>query len=812
MPRDDFNSLTSQLIILNRRAGETEDEEQRRQALTNMQERLVQLCAHLPAAELSTDHLARVFALLMTILAEAGPYRYESSHDAHLRDEVLPTFKALRGQARDAAKAFFRRPEFTPLAEDIQWEIFPLLDSFLEPDRFMPFRVIQAGKVAEHLYSFVERTEDRNLQELLQQLYAMKYPRFGTSGWRGRWGQEFTEAKARQVAQAICEYLNAAEVPAFVGGEDRSGYPVLVGYDSRKHADRVARWVAEVCLANGFRVVLMARDTPTPALIYYGIEHMGSDQIAGIINCTASHNPFEWQGIKFNPRQGWPAPTSVTDFIASRANQHQLLATEIPSADLDASEAAGTLTYADPITAYCDWLLAAGKSDNRIPLDWDRIRSYFADRLVVIDEMHGATRGYMSRIMGRLGIPHTLIHGEVDRELGELDYASPEQPHIHHLQRRVVELGADLGLGMDTDGDRFGAIDSDGTYFLPNQILPMLIKYLAVDRALTGKVVVTQTGSPLNEIIARHTARNEAFSPEPGVTPAYVDHPFYRRRIGERQEMVFDGVFVVPVGIKYIEEQRRTDNAYQSLKPMPDDWRDRLLIGGEESSGLTTRGHITDKDGIWANLLIMDMIAHYGKPLRDIWRDVVSFNGCWESFGGRVDVDASDGAKEALINYYLDHFAGKKPGEATIAGQKVVYLGGIRYDLVEIVLEDKRGERNHFLRIRASGTEPINRIYTESSDPAVREALEAEVLTRLEEFSAQEIEKAHSSWRLVDVLSFTQPTARLWGAVQAKVAVEGWERAHLAARLRRRLPDVERRNEEIVRSWAEGLASGNQGQ
>jgi len=805
-PASDLKALLSKFIPLNRHLAETEDPVQRERGMASMRELLEELEVTLSAAELPADHLARIFALLMTLLAEAGPYRYETSRDQRLREEVLPAFKALRERARDVTRAFFQRPEFAPLAEDIRQEIFPLLDSFLEPDRFMPFRVIQAGKVAEHLHAFIERTEDEGLQELLYKLYAMKYPRFGTSGWRGRWKRDFTEGKTRYVVQAICDYLKAEKVPAHVGAEDRSGFPVVIGYDSRKYADQVARWVAEVCLANGFPVVLMARDTPTPALIYYSIDYLGSDQIAGIINCTASHNPFEWQGIKFNPRQGWPAPTSVTDFIAARANEHQLLGTEVPPTDLEQAEDEGRLTYADPITAYCDWLLAAGREDNRIPLDLERIRSYFADKLIVIDEMHGATRGYMSRILGRLGIPHTLIHGEVNRTLGELGYASPEEPHIRHLRERVVELGADLGLGMDTDGDRFGVIDSDGTYFIPNQVLPMLIKYLAVDRGLRGKVVVTQTGSPLNEIVARHAPRNGAFKPEPGVVPAYVDHPFYRRRIGEREDMVFDSVFVVPVGIKYIEEQRRTDNGYRPLKSLPHNWRDRLLIGGEESSGLTTRGHVPDKDGMWANLLIMDMIAYYSKPLRGIWRDLVRFDDCWESFGGRVDVDASDGAKEALINYYLDHFLGKEPGEATIAGQRIFYLGGIRYDLVEIMLGDGRSGRRNLLRIRASGTEPINRIYTECSDPVVRRELEAEVLAKLEEFSAQEIEAAYNPWRLVDILSLTKPTAKLWSVVRNKIVHEGWDPADLSARLRRRLSEVELRNREIVQAWAEGLS------
>jgi phosphomannomutase len=92
--------------------------------------------------------------------------------------------------------------------------------------------------------------------------------------------------------------------------------------------------------------------------------------------------------------------------------------------------------------------------------------------------------------------------------------------------------------------------------------------------------------------------------------------------------------FAVPVGIKYIEEIRRTDNAYNNLKELPEDWRDRILIGGEESSGLTSRGHVTDKDGPWANLLILDMLAYYGtraeKPLnslQEIWEELIHLLG-----------------------------------------------------------------------------------------------------------------------------------------------------------------------------------------
>ncbi len=122
---------------------------------------------------------------------------------------------------------------------------------------------------------------------------------------------------------------------------------------------------------------------------------------------------------------------------------------------------------------------------------------------------------------------------------------------------------------------------------------------------------------------------------------------------------------MVPVGIKYIEEIRRTDNAYNNLKVLPEDWRDRILIGGEESSGLTTRGHITDKDGPWANLLILDMLAYYGtreenplNSLREIWEELVSLEGLWHSYGtssdpsshaGRSDVDRAPWKPRKLL-------------------------------------------------------------------------------------------------------------------------------------------------------------------
>ncbi|NLE43913.1 MAG: hypothetical protein GX620_04270 [Chloroflexi bacterium] len=789
----------------------------------------------------SSSESARLFSVLLTILAEAGQYRFETrvSKESTPQDraihEYLDAMAQLRERAILVAQKYLRQPVFDSLACYIEAELDPLLSSLgdisgqrstLARDRYMPYRVVQVGNVAELLYSLRLRTEDpllvgdRDRPGLLKEIYQRKYIRFGTSGVRGRWGLDFTESLAKRVVQAICDFLKATDVPGYVGADDLQGKRIIIGYDTRKNARQVAEWTAQVCLANGFLVDFANRDIPTPALVYYLTDFLPRDEVAGLINCTASHNPPEWQGIKFNPRDGYPAPTNVTNYIAARANYLQLLNESAAEMDLSQAEAMGWVRGFDPLVHYTEWVLRNGEGNARIPIDVARIRHHFRDGCVVVDEMHGSSRGYLTRLLGEIGVRHKVIHAERDPNLPGLEYANPEEPFIDTLKETVRDLDdAMLGLGMDTDGDRFGVVDADGTYYRPNQVLPMLVRYLGVDRKLTGRVIATQTGSPLLERLAGIIPGNEEYKPEPGVVPAFVGHPFYHRQVGEREDRVFEHTFMVPVGIKYIEEQRRTDRRYQFHEELPDNWRDVILIGGEESSGLTTRGHVTDKDGIWANLLIMDMIASYGKPLAEIWKDTVSLAG-WESFGGlpgsnsgRVDVDAVLEAKEGLIDDLLDRFEGERVGEVSLEGLpidglprldelRVIYAGGIRYEFVEVQLRDALGGDQHFLRVRASGTEPINRIYVESSDPEIAHGLMQVAVRRLEELSAKEIGRASSEWRLAEILIATAPTPRTIQAAQQVIrSRRKWQVEGIIARLTRILPTVERRNQRVLVEW-----------
>jgi len=783
---------------------------------------------------------SRIFSLLLTVAATGTQGRLELykgkdekslAYQRQIEEEYIPISGDLRRKAIELAKFYLQNPLFDSLREDINWEINPLLDSMndqVDPDRYMPYRVIQIGNIYERLYAFRLRTADPILlglagkKGLLREIYDRKYLRFGTSGVRGRWGNDFTETRARQVVQAVCDFMNNNNVPAFVGAEDLSGRIVVLGHDTRRNSDVVTRWAAETCLANGFRLHIGDRDIPTPALAYYETEVVPKDDIAGLIIATASHNPPEWQGIKFNPRLGYPAPTNVTDFIAFRINELQLVDEAGGRTEVEDARARGLVQGFDPLDSYVDWIKNNGNGNARIPIDFDRIRCYFADKSIVIDEMHGSGRGYLTRLAGEAGIRYTVVHAEVDPDLGGQDYANPEEPFNWLLKKTVVETGAQVGMGMDTDADRYGIVDKGGVYFRPNQILPMLIRYLGVDRGLTGRVIATQTGSPLIEVLAGMIPGNEVNKPAPGALPGYIGQKIYQARYGDIATRALKNAFAVPVGIKYIEEIRRTDNAYNNLKELPEDWRDRILIGGEESSGLTSRGHVTDKDGPWANLLILDMLAYYGtraeKPLnslQEIWEELIHLPGLWPSFGtsgdpsshaGRSDVDAPLEAKEAFINYYLDLPKTLPATDLEIAGLKIDYLGGIRYELVEMQLSDETGNDHYYLRMRASGTEPINRVYIEAANLQTGQRMMAEVLGKLEDITAEVLRGAHSAWHLVDMLAQAQLTPQTLRAVKETIAENGWEVGNVIARIQQMTQTLEKRNRKVIGAWEKALA------
>ena len=255
------------------------------------------------------------------------------------------------------------------------------------------------------------------------------------------------------------------------------------------------------------------------------------------------------------------------------------------------------------------------------------MRSFWGadDAMVVIDEMHSASRGYLRAVCDKLGIRYTVMHGEKNPLLGELMYANPEPPHIGRCQEKVRELREQypriIGVGMDTDSDRFGVVDEQGNYVMTNQLLPMLADYLltAAYNGKPGKIIRNMVTTRLLDRIA--AAHREPDHPPAG--PGCHRHarrgiqlPGGAGRCEDAERISHLG------GAGRLQIHRRCDDgrvargAWQGAERDPEriqqvfhECLQRLLIAGEESNGMTSRGHTPDKDGLWGALLTLQMCA-----------------------------------------------------------------------------------------------------------------------------------------------------------------------------------------------------------
>lgn len=454
--------------------------------------------------------------------------------------------------------------------------------------------------------------------------------KFGTSGWRGILAEEFTLANVRVVTQAIADHLRAA-------GEVHKG--VVVGHDSRFFGERFARETARVLAGAGVTTFLCNRDTPTP-VIAFEILRRGA---AGAINFTASHNPHEYNGIKFSPSWGGPALPEATADIERRANA---MLGEICYRDLPLDQAVrnGLVVEIDPMPAYLDAL--------RQKADLAAIGR--SGLTLVVDPMYGAGRGYLDTLLVEAGLMVQTMNGHRDPYFGGL----PPDPSKTHINDLIVRVKSDpkiaLGLAIDGDADRYGIVDADGTFIEPNYILALLYDYLLRRRGEKGDAARSVATSHFIDAVAAH-------------------HGFKVRE--------------TPVGFKYIGEFIR-DN--------------QIVIGGEESAGLTVRGHVPDKDGILACLLVAEMVAVEGKSLNELLVDLYRRVG--EFHTGRQNLHLSpeleDGYAARMENL-----------PATLAGRKVLEV--VTMDGVKLLLDG-----GGWVLFRKSGTEPVVRVYAEARSAA----------------------------------------------------------------------------------------------
>lgn len=449
---------------------------------------------------------------------------------------------------------------------------------------------------------------------------------FGTSGWRGILCDDFTFENVKVVTQAIADHIKAA-------GEGDKG--VIIGRDARFMGERFTEVAAQVLAGAGIRCFLCNRDTPTP-VISFEILRRGA---AGGINFTASHNPPEYNGVKFSPSWGGPALPETTRDIEERANR--MIGTvcyrEIP---LEDAKRENLLEQIDPRETYL--------AELEKKVDFEAIKSIGK---VALNPLYGTGRGYLDAPLQKFGVPYSIINDHLDPYFG----GQPPEPSEAHIPDfiRLVKNDPSIRLGLATDGDadRFGILDGDGSFIEPNYIIALLLDYLIRVRKLSGGV-----------------ARSVA-------TSHFIDAVAKRHGVP---------VYETPVGFKFIGELIS---------------QDKIVIGGEESAGLTIKGHVPEKDGILACFLVAEMVAREGKSVRELlerlYAEVGRFVTRRANMRLSAELEAAYPQKVASI-----------PKE--IAGSRVKDV--VTVDGVKLILED-----GSWMLFRKSGTEPVVRLYGEAA-------------------------------------------------------------------------------------------------
>ena len=462
--------------------------------------------------------------------------------------------------------------------------------------------------------------------------------KFGTSGWRAILAEDFTFENAARVIDSIILYLKST------GKKDLS---VVVGSDARflgkEFRERTARQFAKA----GIKVYCTERDCPTPVLSFI----VRNKKLDGAVNYTASHNPAEYQGLKFSVEHGEGAGTEVTKFIESHIDE-----------PLPPSEKEGEIIMLDPREDYFAELSKL--------IDLEAIRK--ANLKVACDVLYGTGRDYLDEMLKRAGAEVTILHNWVNPSFGGRR-PEPAAENMPELIKMVKEGPYALGLGTDGDADRFGIVDSDGTYYNANQVLCLAAWHLAKNRGLKGAIV-----------------RSVA-------TTGYLDR--LAKYLGAE-------LIEVPVGFKYIA---------------PYVLEGKVLLGGEESGGLTIGAHIPEKDGVLACLLITELGAVTGKTLREIMDEIKAAIGTvWT---GRTDLFLTPENKAKILEAVA-----KEEGE-TFLGRKVVSrnkMDGYKFNF----------ENNEWVLVRPSGTEPIIRCYVEANNESDGKKLTADLKAFTDRFNS----------------------------------------------------------------------------
>jgi phosphomannomutase len=470
---------------------------------------------------------------------------------------------------------------------------------------------------------------------------------FGTDGWRAVISDTFTFTNLRLVAQAIAD---AAAAPDWNRLPEqlagRRSKEMVVGFDTRFLSDRYAVEVARVLAANGYTVHLAQADAPTPAISFM-VQHL---KAMGGVMITASHNAPRYNGVKLKSSYGGSALPEQCRRVEIYLSDNEARGRGPNLMDYTQAKEAKKIRRFNPTPAYHEHL--------RSLINFDAIAAH--PPRVVVDSMYGSGRGQIKTILQGTGCEVFEVRGEMNPGFGGV-HPEPIARNLGALAGAIAAGNGEMGVATDGDGDRSGAMDGRGQFVDPHRIMALALRYLVEKRGLRGKVVKTvSTTQMINRLAAKYSLE----------------------------------VIETPVGFNYIADHILKDD---------------VLIGGEESGGMSFRGNIPEGDGVLFGLLLIEMVAVYREPLDVLVADLLQAAG--PALYERRDLRLVHPVAKADITKKL-----VESPPSTLGGVKVLTVQTL--DGVKYVLED-----DSWLLIRPSGTEPVLRVYAEGRDEKMVKSL-----------------------------------------------------------------------------------------
>ena len=470
---------------------------------------------------------------------------------------------------------------------------------------------------------------------------------FGTDGWRAVISDTFTFANLRMVTQAIADSI-LADIKN-TGPLNAGRVPnlnVVVGFDTRFLSDRYANDVARVLAANGFHVYLAQSDCPTPA-ISFSVKKLGA--VAGVM-ITASHNAPRYNGIKLKTANGSAAPREQCRRVEVYLNDNEERGRGPNQMDFDHARQMDLIERFNPIPDYYDHL--------RTLIDFDAISENPVN--LVVDSMFGSGRGAINGILQGTGCEVFEIRGEMNPGFGGV-HPEPIGRYLGPLAGAISQGKGMLGIATDGDGDRIGAMDERCNFVDPHKIMALTLRHLVEKRGMAGAAVRTVS------------------------TTRMID------RLAKKYNIP---VIETPVGFNYIAELMLNED---------------VLLGGEESVGISFKGHIPEGDGVLMGLILLEIVASSGGSLYELVQDLLKEVG--PAHYARTDLRLKRPVEKDKMTARLADSAPKAIGGEKVS--EVATTDGCKY-----ILKD-----DSWLLIRPSGTETVLRVYAEGRSPEMVDAL-----------------------------------------------------------------------------------------